>query len=186
MVLGDNFPYADPRFKEWKQRLEVLPSADAQCREAEPSASDGRWLRWMQADCESTYIHSVEDNVSKIEQQSAWLAEIADVPVGFCLALAGRSEPDPVFVQLVAVVPLARRRGAGLALLRAVSEQYPQRNVVMATRDDNVAAQQLNLRFAKSIGGVLRRVPVRRYRRADLGFAQGERHRPWVIDRSPD
>lgn len=186
MVLSDFLPHTDSRFRAWAQRLGDLPSSGVQCREAEPSTSDGRWLRWIQADCESMYIHSIEDNVSKIEQQSVWLAEIADIPVGFCLALAGRSELDPVFVQLVAVVPLARRRGAGLALLRAVSEQYPQRNVVMATLDDNVAAHQLNRRFASSIGGALRRVPVRRYQRTDLGLAQGERHRPWIIDRSPD
>ncbi len=185
-MLSDFSPYADPEFEAWKQRLGTLPPSVVQCREAEPTASDGRWMRWMQADCESLFIHSVEDNVAKIERESVYIAEFAGIPVGFCLARAGRSASDPLFIQQVAVVPLARRHGAGLALLRAVADRYPQRDVVLAVLDDNIAAHRLNACFAKSIGGVLQREPLRRYRRTDLGFAHGEQHRPWIVVRSAE
>lgn len=143
-------------------------------------------MRWMQADCESTYIQSVEYNVSKIGQQLVLLAEIADYPVGFCCVLEGRTNSDPLFIQLVAVVPFARRRGVGLALLSAAAGWQPQRNIAMATLDDNVAARRLNEHFAQSIGGNIQRVPVSRFRPSDLGFAPGEKHRPWMIDRQQE
>jgi hypothetical protein len=75
-------PYAEPGFDAWKQGLEALPPSEVLIRKAEQTAQDGRWMRWMQADCESTNIHSVEDNVSKIRQQLVLLAEITDYPVG--------------------------------------------------------------------------------------------------------
>lgn len=176
-------PHHEPGFGAWKQGLEALPPSEILVRKAEQTAQDGRWMRWMQADCESTNIHSVEDNVSKIGQQLVLLAEIADFPVGFCCVLAGRTDPDPLFIQLVAVVPSARRRGVGLALLSAAAEWQPQRNIAMATLDDNVDARRLNERFAQSIGGNIQRVPAGRFRPSDLGFAPGERHRPWIVDR---
>ena len=160
----------------------ALPLSHVTIREAVPTVQDGRWIRWVQADCESTNIQTVEYNMSKIEQQVLLLAEIAEIPVGFCCALVGRTDSDPLFIQLVAVVPLARRRGAGLALLSAAAEREPQRSIAMATLDDNDAARRLNEHFAKSMGANIRRVPARRYRRTDLGFAQGERHRPWIIE----
>jgi GNAT superfamily N-acetyltransferase len=179
-------PYAEPGFGIWKQGLEELPPSKVAIRKAGQTAQDGRWVRWMQADCEPTNIRSVEDNVSKIAQQLVLLAEIADYPVGFCCVLAGRTDSDPLFIQLVAVVPSARRRGAGLALLSAAAGWQPQRNIAMATLDDNVDARWLNERFAQSIGGNLQRVPLSRFRRSDLGFAPGERHRPWMIDRQQE
>jgi GNAT superfamily N-acetyltransferase len=137
----------------------------------------------MQADCGSTNIHSAEDNESKIGQQPVLLAEIADYPVGFCCVLADRPNSEPLFIQLVAVVPPARRRGVGLALLNAAARLQPQCNIAMATLGDNVAARRLNDRFAQSIGGNIQRVPASRFRPSDLGFARGERHRPWIIYR---
>ncbi len=62
-------PYAEPGFDAWKQGLEALPPSEVLFRNAEQTAQDGRWMRWMQADCESTNIHSAEDNASKIGQQ---------------------------------------------------------------------------------------------------------------------
>lgn len=174
-------PYHEPGFGTWKQGIAALPSSEVWIREAEQTAQDGRWMRWVQADCESTYIQSVEYNVSKIQQQLVLLAEIADYPVGFCCALEGRTNSDPLFIQLVAVVPFARQRGVGLALLSAAAGRQPQRNIAMATLDDNVAARRLNERFAQSIGGNIQRVPVSRFRPSDLGFAPGEHHRPWMI-----
>ncbi|MEW1812436.1 GNAT family N-acetyltransferase [Pseudarthrobacter phenanthrenivorans] len=177
-------PYQEPGFDEWKQELEVLPPAEVSVREAESTMQDGRWMRWIQAVCESTFIRSVEDNVSKIGQYHVLLAEMADQPVGFCCVLAGRTDFDPLFIHLVAVVPAARKQGVGLALLLAAARWQPQRNIAMATLDENIAAQRLNERLAQSIGGTIRRVPVKRFRRSDLGFAQGERHRPWLIERT--
>lgn len=182
-MFNPSSPYREPGFGAWKQGLEALPPSEVLIREAEQTAQDGRWMRWMQADCESTYIQSVEYNVSKIGQQLVLLAEIADYPVGFCCVLAGRTNSDPPFIQLVAVVPFVRRRGVGLALLRAAAGWQPQRNIAMATLDDNVAVRRLNERFAQSIGGNIQRVPVSRFRPSDLGFAPGERLRPWMIDR---
>ena len=132
-------PYAESGFDAWKQGLEALPSSEVLIRNAEQTEQDGRWMRWMQADCESTNIHSAEDNASKIGQQHVLLAEIAAYPVGFCCVHAGRTNSDPLFIQLVAVVPSARRRGVGLALLSAAAGLQPQRNIAMATLDDNVA-----------------------------------------------
>lgn len=176
-------PYREPGFAAWKQGLETLPPSEVYIRQAEQTDQDGRWMRWMQADCESTYIQSVEYNVSKIRQQLVLLAEIADYPVGFCNVLAGRTNSDPLFIQLVAVVPSARRQGVGFALLSAAAEWQPKRNIAMAVLDDNLDAQRLNERLAQSIGGNLQRVPVRRFRPSDLGFSPGERHRPWLIER---
>jgi GNAT superfamily N-acetyltransferase len=181
-VFDFTLPCQEPGFGAWKEQLGALPLSHVTIRAAEPTVQDGRWIRWVQADCESTNIQTVEYNMSKIEQRVVLLAEIAEHPVGFCCALVGRTDSDPLFIQLVAVVPLARRRGAGLALLSAASEREPQRSIAMATLDDNNAARRLNEHFAKSMGANIRRVPVRQYRRTDLGFAQGERHRPWIIE----
>lgn len=177
-------PYQEPGFDQWKQELEVLPPAEISVREAESTMQDGRWMRWIQAVCESTVIRSVEDNASKIGPYYVLLAEIADQPVGFCCVFAGRTDFDPLFIQLVAVVPEARKQGVGLALLLAAARLQPYRNIAMATLDENIAAQRLNQRLAQSIGGTIRRVPVKRFRRSDLGFAQGERHRPWLIEQT--
>ncbi len=141
-------------------------------------------MSWVQAECESTYIQSVEYNVSKIEQQFVLLARIGEQPVGFSLVFIGPEESDPLFIQLVAVVPAARRRGVALALLSRVAERAPERNIALATLDNNVGALALNDHFAKSIGASIRRVPVSMYRRSHLGFAQSESHRPWIIERS--
>jgi len=183
-VFNLHSPYEEPGFGVWKQELDALTGSEVLVREAAPSERDGRWMRWMQADCESVFIQSVEHNVSKITKQLVLVAEIEAHPVGFCRALVGRAESDPLFIQLVAVVPGARRRGVGLALLEAAASREPQRSIAMATLDDNVAARRLNERFAKSIGCEIQRVPLRRYRRTDLGFDGGEHHHPWVINRT--
>lgn len=185
-MLNPYSPYAEPGFDAWKEALQALSPSEVSIRKAAPTAQDGRWMRWMQADCESTNIHSAEDNVSKIAQQHVWLAEIADYPVGFCCVLAGQTDSAPLFIQLVAVVPSARRRGVGLALLSAAARWQPQRNIAMATLDDNVDARRLNECFAQSIGGNIQRVPISRFRPSDLGFVRGERHRPWLIDRQQE
>lgn len=184
--LHDHSPYAEPGFDEWRERLDSLPPSDVRIRPAEPVVEDGRWMRWVQAECESTTIQGVAFNVSAIEKKIVFLAEISDCTVGFCIALAGRTDRAPVFVQLVAIVPQARRRGAGFALLNAVASTEPQRDIVAATLDGNTAARALNERFAASLGASIRRVPIRSFRPSEMGFAPGENHRPWLIERSPD
>ncbi|MEV7663630.1 hypothetical protein [Paenarthrobacter sp. NPDC089316] len=79
---------------------------------------------------------------------------------------------------------LLMSRYIGLALLLTAARWQPHRNIAMATLDENIAAQRLNERLAQSIGGTIRRVPVKRFRRSDLGFAQGERHRPCLIEQT--
>lgn len=183
--MSDSFPrWRAPEFHLWKQGLEALPSAEVQVRKAEPTVQDGRWMQWIQAECESIYIQSVEVNQSRIRRQLVLVAEIADHPVGFSCAFVGRTVTDPLFIQLVAVVPMGRRRGAALALLSRSAGWEPNRDVAMATLDENIPARSLNERLAESMGSKMERVPVRRYRRSDLGFAEGERHKPWLISRS--
>lgn len=140
-------------------------------------------MRWMKASCQSTNIRSVEENVSRIGQQFVLPAEIADHPVGFCCVLAARTNSDPLFIQLVTVVPFVRRRGLGTALLSAAAEWQPQRNIAMPTLDENVAARRLNERLAQSIAGNIQRIPTGRFRPSDLGYSPGERHRRWMINR---
>jgi len=176
-------PYEEPGYVSWQDRLAALSSSDVTIRMATPTAEDGKWMRWMQADSESAYIHGVEDNVTQIGKQLVFFAEISNQPVGFCRAVAGRTDSDPIFIQLVAVVPLARRRGVGRALLFAAAEREPRRDIAMATLDTNDAARRLNETFAVLIGATIRRVPKRQYRRTDLGFAEGELHRTWIIER---
>jgi GNAT superfamily N-acetyltransferase len=182
-VFDFSSPYRDPGFDTWKEQLDSLPPSGVSVREAEPTIDDGNWMRWIQADCESTFIHGADENVSKIKKQLVLVAEIEGHPVGFCLALVGRTDSLPLFIQLVAVVPSARRRGAGLAMLSAAAGREPRRNIAMATLDDNTAAHNLNEHFSKSIGGKIHRVPVRTFWRTELGFAEGEKHRPWLIER---
>ncbi|WP_446724825.1 GNAT family N-acetyltransferase [Microbacterium sp. CFBP 13617] len=141
-------------------------------------------MRWIQADSESATIHDVKFNSASIREKTVVLADIGGCPVGFCQAVTGRSLSDPLFVQMIAVVPAARRRGVGLALLAAVASSEPARDIVMATLDGNVAARALNEGFARSLGLAIRRVPIRSYRRSEMGFGPGEKHRPWLIARA--
>ncbi|APF32854.1 hypothetical protein BO218_00455 [Microbacterium paludicola] len=139
---------------------------------------------WIQADSESANIHDVANNVERIRQKIVVLAEVGGCPVGFCEAARGRSLADPLFIQMVAVVPSARRRGAALALLHAAASVEPYRDIAGATLDENLAARSLNERFATSLDASIQRVPLRSFRRSDLGFGPGEKHRPWLIRRA--
>lgn len=178
-------PYSESGFVEWKQKLSILQESTISIRQAVPNEDDGRCMRWIQADCESTTIRSVEDNISRIRKQHVILAEFDGVPGGFCCMLPSRLDSDVLFIQLIAVVPSVRRQGAGMALLSAAADCHPERNLAMAVLDDNGGAQRLNERFAQLVSGNLKRVPLRRFRRSDLGFAEDERHRPWIIERRP-
>lgn len=174
----------EPVFQDWKKRLASLPDSRVEVRAALPNVEDGKRMCWIQATCESLFIHNVGFNVSKVEKQIVLMADISGDPIGFCVALAGRTEIAPVFVQLVAVVPQARQRGAGLALVRAVARAEPHRDIVLAIQDENTASRALSQRVAVSLNSKIRRVPIRSYRRSELGIAEGEVHRAWLITRS--
>lgn len=118
-----------------------------------------------------------------IAQQRVLTAEIDDVHVGFCVSRPGATVSDPLFVQIVAVVPQERRRGVGQALLAASAEREPSRDIALATQDSNVAARALNERFARSIGADLGRVRLGTYLDRDLGIRRGMGHRAWVVRR---
>lgn len=132
------------------------------------------------------FIQSVSDNVSTIRKKLVLLAEFANHPVGFCVAAIGRYAPDHLFIQRVAVDPLARRRGAGLALLSAAARDRPDKHIAGATLDDDASTHALNQKLATSLGENLVVTPRRRFTRTDLSLAAGEAHRPWVITRSED
>ncbi|MFS0712361.1 GNAT family N-acetyltransferase [Microbacterium sp. 2P01SA-2] len=177
-------PYQAPGYEDWQRRLASLPPTDVHTRVAEATAEDARWMWWIQADSESANIHDVASNTERIKQKVVVLAEIDGCPVGFCEAFRGSSPADPLFIQMVAVVPRARRRGAALALLHAAATAEPQRDIVGATLDENIAARSLNERFAESLDASIQRVPVRSFCRSDMGFGPGEEHRPWLIRRA--
>ncbi|OZD39002.1 hypothetical protein CH252_31060 [Rhodococcus sp. 06-1477-1B] len=179
-------PWEEPGFDQWQGELKTIDAVGVRVRLAEPVPEDGKWMRWMQADSESATIQSVEFNVASITTKTVFLADVGGWPVGFCRAVAGRSLSDPLFVQMIAVVPAARRRGVGLALLAAAASSQPDRDVVMATLDDNTAARAMNERFARSLGLEIRRVPIRSYRRSEMGLGPGEKHRPWLIERGAE
>ena len=170
-------------FLAWKERLASLPLSGPVVRETMRTVGDGQSMQWIQAVDESAYINDVDGNISTMSEKTVMLAEVDGIPVGFSVSLLGRWDPQTLFVQRVLVAPLARRRGIGLALLTAAAEQHPGRDIAVAALDENDAVHKLNHRFAESIGASIRRVPVRTYARTDLGFAQQESHRPWVIER---
>lgn len=183
-IPGFMSPWEEPGSDEWQESLRAEPRGDVEVREALPTVEDGTWMRWIQAVSESATIHDVERNVSCIREKTVVLASFGGSPVGFCQAMTGRSISDPLFVQMIAVVPAARRRGVGLALLGTIAASEPNRGIVMATLDSNTAARAMNGRFALSLGLEIRRVPIKIYRCSEMGFGPGEKHRPWLIERS--
>jgi GNAT superfamily N-acetyltransferase len=178
-------PSRDPELVGWKKRLKTLSSSAFSIREATAVAQDGRRMQDLQGECSPISIQSVRENTATISEQLVLLAEIDRVHVGFCVSSPGFRDPDPMFIQIVAVAPDAQRRGVGLALLSAAAEREPRRDIVLATQDDNFAARSLNDQFAKSIGADIRRVNLKTYRKIDLGIPRGLGYRAWVIQRPP-
>ncbi|MDQ1175003.1 GNAT superfamily N-acetyltransferase [Microbacterium testaceum] len=183
MIPGFISPWEEPGFDEWQRKLEVLPPGEARVRDAHPTVQDAKWMRWMQADSESANIQDISSNIVSIQEKTVLIAEVRDCAVGFCQAVTGRSLHDPLFVQMVAVIPTAQRRGVGLALLKAAAASESSRDIVVATLDGNTAARAMNERLALSIGLPIGRVPIKSYRRSDMGIGPGEKHRPWRIQR---
>jgi GNAT superfamily N-acetyltransferase len=173
----------DPELDAWRRLLQELPAAEVSIREAIPAPQDGRRMWDLQLHCPPTTVKPIRYNVSTIAKQLVLLAEIDGVHVGCCVAFVSPTSFHPLFVQLVAVAPEARRRGVGLALLSAATARKPGGDVAIATKDDNVATRALNERFAGLIGASIRRVPRGTYRDGALGIRKGDGYRVWVIRR---
>jgi hypothetical protein len=184
-VFGSTFPNRpDPLSAQWRRQLSTLSSdSPFLIRQATPTEGDGHRVRDLQVGCSPIYVKSVHENVATIVKHLVLLAEIGNVHVGLCVSLPGLKDSDPLFVQVVAVVPEAQCRGIGLALLTAAAEREPQRDIALATRDDNIAAHAMNLRFASSIGAPLRRVRLGTYPDRNLGIRRGQGYRAWIIQR---
>lgn len=185
-MFEETSPYSDPAFETWQQRLRNLSPEAPHVRVAMPTVHDGQSMRWLQMTSQSMYIHSVGGNITTITKKLVLLAEIANYPVGFCVAAVGRYAPEYLFIQRVAVDPLVRRRGIGVALLRAAVREKPDKHIAGATLDDDAATHALNQKLATSLGATVEVAPHRRFTRTDLSLGQGEIHRPWVIKLSKD
>lgn len=183
--FDDVFPLReDPRFRGWTSRVETLSSSSAVLiREAVAEGPDGRRMRDVQLVTERLPILEVKDNIPKIAERMVLLAEVDGVHVGFCVSSPGLQDIDPLFIREVGVVPDARGRGIGMALLSAAAEREPRRDIALATEDDNDEAQALNKKFARSIGANIHRVNLKTYRNSDLGISRGQGYRAWLIKR---
>lgn len=172
----------DVIYQKWRAALRSLAGAPATLREALPTAADARRMRDIQLTCVPITPMPLRDNAATISEHRVLIAEIERVPVGFVLASLG-PEPSPLFVQVVAVVPEAQRRGIGLQLLSAAAALDPQRNIALATQETNLAAQAMNNRFAGSMAASIHRVNLGVYPDKYLGIRRGQGYRVWEITR---
>jgi ribosomal protein S18 acetylase RimI-like enzyme len=117
-----------------------------------------------------------------ITDRQVLIAEVDGVHVGFCVSVLSPEPTDPLFIQAVGVAPGARRRGIGLALMMAASEQAPERDIALATQDSNTAARRMNDRFARLIGASIRRVPLGFLPDRHLGITRGLGYRAWLLE----
>jgi GNAT superfamily N-acetyltransferase len=175
----------DPNFVKWTSQLTALSSSGVSIREATADAYDGRRMRDLQVVCSPISVQSVRNNASTIAECRVLLAEVDDVHIGFCVSALGLRNSDPLYIKVVAVAPDAQRRGAGMALLSAAAEQWPLRDIALATQNENAAARALIERFATSIGASIQRTRLDRYRDSDLGIQRGWGYRAWAIERQP-
>lgn len=176
----------DPGLAQWRGSLDTLPRSEVTVREANEDPADARRLKDLQFVCEPITVQSVQHNATTIAEHLVLVAEIGNVPVGFCVASIDRGASHPIYIQVVAVAPPAQRQGVALSLLASVATRAPQRDIAFATRDDNEAALALTTRFAERIGATLRPLPSGTYRHGDLGTARGLGYRPWLIERPRD
>ncbi|NRG41331.1 GNAT family N-acetyltransferase [Rathayibacter sp. VKM Ac-2835] len=174
----------DTSFVTWVESLRTLSTTDASIRKASATATDARRMKDLQVMCSPITVQSIRNNYSTVVDKLVFLAEISGTHVGFCVAMPGACASDPIFIQVVAVAPGAQRRGIGLALLYAAAEGDEQRDLVVATQDDNRAARALNEKFARELGAPMRRVNLRTYSDRNLGITRGFGYRVWLLDRS--
>lgn len=175
----------DPKFDAWQKKLKSLPLSEAFIREAKSDPKDGLRMSDLQNVCDRMPIFDAEKNASIIAERTVLLAEIDSVHVGYCISSPGPKDSDPLYIREVAVVLQARKRGIALDLLTKAAKKEPERNIVLATQDDNTEAQALNAKFAKLLGASIGRVKLGTYRDSDLGIKRGDGYRSWVIQRLP-
>lgn len=173
----------DQRFVRWQDKLGSLISSQVSIRSAVPTPEDARRMRDMQTACEPITVLSLGTNAQTINDRLVHFAEIESVHVGSCVASPGAKTSDPMFVQVVAVVPAAQRRGIGRGLLVAASSTEPERDIVFATQESNLAAHAMNARFASELGATLERVNLGVYPDRYLGIQRGQGYRAWRIKR---
>ncbi|MGF3054021.1 GNAT family N-acetyltransferase [Microbacterium sp. YY-03] len=173
----------DQRFLRWQDELSSLITPRVSIRTAVPTPEDARRMRDMQIVCEPITVLSLETNAHTINDRLALFAEIENVHVGFCVAFPGVKTSDPMFVQVVAVVPAAQRRGIGRELLAAAATTEPERDIVFATQESNLAAHAMSARFAGELGATLQRVNLGVYPDRYLGIQRGQGYRAWRVKR---
>ncbi|MDP9888632.1 ribosomal protein S18 acetylase RimI-like enzyme [Pseudarthrobacter enclensis] len=165
--------------------MQAISSSAVSIREATAVPLDGRRMKDLQFVCPPISVQGVRENVSTIVERRVLVAEIDDIHVGFCVSSPGVQDSDPLFVQVVAVAPDVQGRGVGLALLTTAAQREPRRDIALATQPDNEGARSLNEKFAKSIGGRIRKINLGNYRDSDLGIQRGLGYRAWIIQRPP-
>lgn len=177
----------DPFHLAWRAALSRLRlDAHISIREAMPSGIDARRMKDMQIACEPLGPQTVARNLETLKQNLVVLfAEAEDTPVGFLSYCPPASKVDPLIVQVVGIVPEARRRRTGTALLEAACERYPGCDVAFATREENVSAHSLFRGFATQTQRSVRRVRRGVFRDGDLGIERGDGYRVWVLLREP-
>lgn len=173
----------DHRFLRWQDEVSSLISTQVLIRSAVPTPEDATRMRDMQTVCEPITVLSLSTNAQTINDRLVLFAEIESVHVGFCVASPGTKTSDPMFVQVVAVVPAAQRRGIGRELLAAAAATEPERDIVFATQEGNLAAHAMNARFAIELGATLERVNLGVYPDRYLGIRRGQGYRAWRVKR---
>lgn len=174
----------DQRLSRWHEAVRSLTSQQVSIRPAIPTPADARRMWDMQLDSEPITVLSVETNAQSIRDRSVLFAEIEGVHVGFCVATPGANTSDPLFVQVVAVVPAVQRRGIGRKLLAAAASKEGERDIVFATQESNSAAHAMNARFANELGATLERVNLGVHPDHYLGIRRGQGYRAWRIRRA--
>lgn len=172
----------DTVYTAWREALSTLSDEPATLREALPTPADSRRMRDIQVACAPITPLMLRDNAAAIAANHVLIADIAGIPVGFVLASISEKH-SPLFVQVVAVVSEAQRRGIGLQLLSAAAELEPHRDIALATQKTNLAAHAMDKRFAESIGASIHRVNLGVYPDKLLGIPRGQGYRVWRIKR---
>ncbi len=173
----------DQRFLRWQDELSSLISTQVSIRSSSAHATGCPTHADMQTVCEPITVLSLSTNAQTIKDRLVLFAEIESVHVGFCVASPGVKTSDPMFVQVVAVVPAAQRRGIGRELLAAAASTEPERDIVFATQESNLAAHAMNARFAGELGATLERVNLGVYPDRYLGIQRGQGYRAWRVKR---
>lgn len=113
---------------------------------------------WADPEQSPDYVHSLLDAETRIAQATVLLAEVDGQPVATVTAveeppLANIARPGELEVRMLAVLPAARRSGAGRALMAAcetLAAERGRRRVVLSTEPAMIAAQRLYDRLGYS------------------------------------